>query len=429
MRLIAAVVVMALTATACGTDTTEVAVGDSTAPTVTATTSAVVEVSTPTESTDSAVVSTSTSVGSMSSVPVPSPPIDGWRSTGADPSAFGSVTITDAVAVGDLVIVAGCTTIGVSESEFPVWVTEDAVVWERATGPEQIGPFPVDCLTDMVATPFGIFAHGVGLVRSTDGRLWEPVEFLTVNGYPIGNVDAMFATADRLTVLLRHGSLNESTIATLFTTTDGTNWREGPAGSASLFDNSGLGDVLAVEERLIAVGASPWGEFVPTAAVWTSSDGLVWRLVTPPNGGFADAYMHAIINTGDEFVAVGGNPFDTGLMATWTSPDGVNWRRLPSPDEATDPNVAYMEAVAITRIKDTIYAAGTDFDARRPDGRRALAALWTSSDGTTWERVDFAALPGPIPFTIIDFKDESIGFWPPPFWPNQEPVQVFTTEQ
>ncbi len=392
--------------------------------TTAAVTTAPTSVSSPTTLTT---VLSSTVATTSTTVPLPDP-IDGWRSTGSDPGVFGSVTITDAVVIDERIIAVGCTTTGGTGAGFPVWVSEDAATWEQATGPATVGPISADCLTDVVTTPIGVFAHGLSLFRSTDGLSWEPVEFLTPEG-SVGNVEAIFPTAGRVSVLLQRGSLNETTIATLFTTIDGTTWVEGPAESAALFDSSGVGDVLGGGERLIAVGASPWGEFVPTAAVWTSTDGLNWELVTPRRVGFSDAYMHTIIDTGDQFVAVGGNPFDTGLMAALASPDGIKWRRLPPPDEQANPNVAYMEAVAITQIDGTIYAAGRDYDARRSDGLQELAALWVSSDGATWERITPEELPGLIPFSIVNIDDSLIGFWPPPGWPDRAPVQVFTSDR
>lgn len=41
--------------------------------------------------------------------------------------------------------------------------------------------------------------------------------------------------------------------------------------------------------------------------------------------------------------------------------------------------MAYMEAVAITRISSTIYSAGRDFDARRSASLQELGALWVSA--------------------------------------------------
>lgn len=356
-------------------------------------------------------------------VPLPAP-IEGWELTGSDPDVFGAATITDADIVDQAIIAVGCPREG--EPGFPVWVSDDAVSWERASGPTKIGDRSVGCLTDLIVSPLGIFAHGSTLLRSTNGRTWEAVEFLTDEGYSRGYVDAVFPISGRLTVLLQLGSEAESTIATLFTTNDGVTWEEAPAASAALFDSSGVGDVLATDEGLIAVGASPWGEFVPTAAVWTSPDGVEWRLVTPRQAEFADAYMHTIVETEGGYIALGGSPFGTDLMAAWVSTDGTGWKRLPSPTGDTAAEHGYMEAYAITETNTGLYAAGLDFDAGRPV--EELPALWASTDGLMWERVQVEQAGGLVPFTIVHLDDRSVGFWPPPFWVVSEAVQVFNND-
>jgi len=367
--------------------------------------------------------STTTAVESTTSTGLPAQqPVQGWRSTGADPSVFGEVTITDVVVVDGRLIAVGCRTTDGGERELPIWLSLDGASWDQAAGVED-EPFPAYCLEDVAATPFGVFVTGSSFLRSNDGQIWDPVELPAEHA--LGHVTALFPTSERVTVLVQRAAESESTIATLLTTTDGTTWVEGPAQSAALFDSSAVGDVLVRGEGLIAVGSSPGGEFVPTAAVWTSPDGLTWRLVTPRDPGFSDAYMNTIIDTDNGYLTVGGNPFDTGLMAAWTSPDGTAWTRLPPPDEQTDPSVAYMEASALTEIEGTVYAAGTDFDSRRSEGE--VAALWESTDGITWERVDLETLPGLLPFNIVNLKESLVGFWPPP-WPIPEPVQVFITE-
>ena len=162
------------------------------------------------------------STGSTTTTTLPAEPINGWTSTGADPGAFGAVTITDAGVIDGSIVAVGCPV--ESEPGFPVWVSDDGVTWERTEGPTRIGDMRIGCLTDMIESPFGLFTYGSTLLRSDDGRRWEPIEFLSDQGYSIGYVDAVFNTPDRLTVLLRRGAEAESTIATLFTTTDGTTW-------------------------------------------------------------------------------------------------------------------------------------------------------------------------------------------------------------
>jgi hypothetical protein len=129
--------------------------------------------------------------------------------------------------------------------------------------------------------------------------------------------------------------------------------------------------------------------------------------------------MVDVIDTGDGLVVVGGSPFGTGLMAAWTSADGLAWERLPSPSDDTVAEHGYMEALAITAAADEFYAFGRDFDA----GRSAFQeqnALWISSDGLKWVRVDLETLEGLVPFSISGFGQSEVGFWPPPYWVDDD---------
>lgn len=227
---------------------------------------------------------------------------------------------------------------------------------------------------------------------------------------------------DRVTLLYSRAAEAESRIATLVTTTDGQTWEPGPADFAALFHSSDISAVIEGGPGLIAVGASPGGEFVPSAAVFTSPDGLTWSRVTPRDADFNDKVMSDVLAVGTGYLAVGGD-FETGLMTAWTSPDGIVWSRSQPPPEQTDPSVAHMIAEAVTRAGGFIWAAGRDFDARRDDN--GLPAMWVSDDGLTWDRVDFDEATGVIPFALIDTPNLRIGVWPPPFSLSRDPVQIF----
>ncbi len=113
------------------------------------------------------------------------------------------------------------------------------------------------------------------------------------------------------------------------------------------------------------------------------------------------------------FVAVGGDLFVTGLMTAWTSPDGITWTRSPHPDEQTDPSVACMTAEAVTEAAGSLWAAGTDFDARRPEDQ-GVPALWSSVDGTMGNgKPSRTSWPAPCP-SPSSKPPNARGVWPPP---------------
>jgi hypothetical protein len=345
--------------------------------------------------------------------------IEPWTVVGVDPGVFGEATITASVEIDGLIVAVGCGREGEERTGFPAWTTRNAATWRQATGPSTVGAYPATCLQDVVSTSFGLFAHGLTLFHSADGSDWTPVEFLDPDGYPIGYVQAVYVADAGLAVLLQRGAQAESTIAYLFTTTDGETWVEAPREKAAMFDSGGVAAVIATEAGLVAVGASPWGEFVPTAAVWVSDDGVDWRLVTPRGEGFHEAYMVDVVDTGHGLVAVGGSPFDTSLMAAWISADGSAWERLPSPSSDVAAEHGYMEALTITATADMFYAFGRDFDAGRSVFQERNA-LWSSADGVEWMRVDLDTLEDLVPFSISGLGHTEVGFWPPPYWVDDD---------
>ena len=349
-------------------------------------------------------------------------PIDGWQRVFVDDGTFGEVIVTDSVAAAGLLVVTGCTPPDRDPGGFPVWFAAGPTVWTRASGPGG-----VDCLDNVVATPYGLYAGGPDLVRSIDGgATWTRVD-LPDAGY----IQALLPIEDRLTVLHQRASLNESTIATLYTTVDGVIWGKGPEESAALFDSSAIDDVVAGGPGLVAVGASPAGEFVPTAAAWTSTNGLDWTRVTPDGPGFDAAFMNAVAAVGDGYVAVGGDWDPTRLMASWTSPDGATWTRSPDPAGDVAAQHGFMQAEELAVVAGTLYAVGFDFDAGRPEGEESHAAAWVSRDGVSWRRADADDFEQRVPFAVSWPGDAPVGFWPtgnPRFTDHAvaAPVQVFT---
>jgi hypothetical protein len=239
-------------------------------------------------------------------------------------------------------------------------------------------------------------AHGrytivEGILWVETATIFEPVELWS--GFddeerPLGWAMALFPSPidDRLTALYSAASANESTIATLVSTTDGNQWERVGRSLAGIFDSSTIADVVAGGDGLLAVGASPGGEFVPTAAVFTSANGVEWTRVTPAGGEFGDAFMSDVVEVDRGFVAVGGDHFVTGLMAAWTSPDGHEWHRSASPNERIDPRTAFRYAETVEIEVAALVARGVDYDATREP--TTVEATWKSTDGgKTWRRV------------------------------------------
>ena len=331
----------------------------------------------------------------------------GWGDVGIDERTFGEFALAGSASAGGRAVVVGCGPSGVDVGGFPVWYADDAGTWVQADGTRAGWEPGNGCLMDVVASPHGYFAIATfGFLRSTDGSTWEVVADLPVDG-PLYS-PALFALGDRVTVLFSRASYAESTVAELWTTTDGVSWSQVTDGSAAVFDNGRVGDVLQVGDVLVAVGASPGGAYVPTAAAWISADGLTWERTTPSGEGFADDAMTGVVAADGGFVAVG-TCTDTNQMCSWRSDDGRTWVPEDVPAEDIDPSMAYLHALAVTAVGGDVYAIGTAYDPE--SSASGELRLWHRAPGGTWERVD-PGVVGAVPFGQVEVGGRVVGFWP-----------------
>jgi hypothetical protein len=119
-------------------------------------------------------------------------------------------------------------------------------------------------------------------------------------------------------------------------------------------------------------------------AVWSSPDGASWTFA--PSSAFpSDAYAWNAIAYGDAVVAVGQatGPSGSADAAVWLLRDGA-WTRL-NPATFDLPGSQYLRDVTVDPDSDRLVAVGTDRDVDD-------AVVWTSPDGSTWQRTD--PLPG-----------------------------------
>lgn len=385
----------------------------------------------PTESTTPHADSTAdTSIPSTTNPVVRSEPVEGWGRLEVGPDVFGPVTLVGGATIDGRWILAGCGRSDTIDLGIPMWWSDDTVAWQQAESAADVG-----CISQVEATPFGLFALSSrrgAVLRSEHGEGWVELELHDDFGYQepfqLGSARAIFVSPDddRVTVLFSRASLNESTEATLVSTTDGATWHRGPQASAQLFDSSTVASVIEGGPGLIAVGASPGGEFVPSAAVFTSPDGLEWTRVTPRDPDFDGKVMVDVLAVPGGYIAVGGDFEDTDLMTAWTSREAVNWARSPYPEEPSH-EFGFMTAEVVTSAGGSFWASGRDFDAARP-GVQEFPALWRSDDGVIWQRTDIAELPVVVPFVLVETADFRLGVWPPPSSLIQEPPALFGSD-
>ena len=143
---------------------------------------------------------------------------------------------------------------------------------------------------------------------------------------------------------------------------------------------------------LVAVGTVVDDLGVGVAAVWTSGDGQTWERVPHDPEIFAsstgmDVVMLDVAAGESGLVAVGSerDHHGAGLWwiggerpAVWTSPDGTAWERITLDDEA----------LGATRSISTVASSPTGFVAAGPIFTdTGPVTIWTSPDGTRWQAV------------------------------------------
>jgi hypothetical protein len=127
--------------------------------------------------------------------------------------------------------------------------------------------------------------------------------------------------------------------AAVWTSPNGGQWTRVPHDEA-IFGGAGAQLMMSVtsgDGGLVAVGSDGdvdyWSEGGGDAAVWTSQNGLTWRRITHDEsvfGGDGPQRMNAVTSFGSGFVAVGSTAgVETMDAAVWTSPDGGTWNRVP----------------------------------------------------------------------------------------------------
>ena len=156
----------------------------------------------------------------------------------------------------------------------------------------------------------------------------------------------------------------QAKIAAFWSSRDGISWERAPHNAdleigGDIIDGPevGIRSIAAGGPGALAVGATDRG-----GAVWTSPDGIDWRL----GARLQDGFPTEVAAGGPGLVAVGetGPPW-APRAAVWTSRDGISWARLQP-----DLDGQALRAVTVRGI--TLVALGEG------------PAAWTSGDGTDW---------------------------------------------
>lgn len=155
------------------------------------------------------------------------------------------------------------------------------------------------------------------------------------------------------------------------------------------FDGGFMNAVTTGGPGLVAVGTTYARE---DAAVWVSSDATDWERIASEafggvpdgNGVDGDQEMRDITTFGDLIVAVGSDEMQESRdvnAAVWLSTDGYEWEKVDDEDLGGG---GFQAMNAVTAWNGALYAGGEYQDG---ETGAILPGLWRSMDGRTWDRI------------------------------------------
>jgi hypothetical protein len=275
-----------------------------------------------------------------------------------------------------------------------VWTSHDGLTWTRAPDDETFGPAlnegTVGMATEMADVVFdgsrliavgGHPSMGPAAWTSANGLNWEPA---SVSGGADHSLEAVTPGGPGFVAV---GGWQ------VLASVDGRTWTAAACPECPGSDAFGgwQKDVVARGSDLVMVGFATSTED-GGAAAWTSTDGLAWSRVPHDATVFGGPWvnMHAVIAGGPGFVAVGSGPVTPSELDgeeppwvawVWTSTDGTTWQRVPHDDQVFSENTSMND---VASIGNALVAVGGAHDGGFDDEH---AAVWTSNDGIEWRRI------------------------------------------
>jgi len=253
-------------------------------------------------------------------------------------------------------------------SERPTQSAPPAVAWAPASVPASEMN---SAMTSVVPGGDGLVAVGFDgafgsiVWTSTDGSAWRDV---TPDGFQSYGLVSTIELADSTLLAVGRGdTINvEAESAAGFRSEDGLIWFQVDGGANM------RGQILDVVEDgggiLIAVGGVPGGD---SAGFWRSTDaGETWQR---SGADIPQAFLWAVTEGGPGFVAVGWRRTPTPSAAVWTSTDGVTWEAAADPE-----GFSGFEGIDVVAAPNgTLVMAGGLVAGG--EGR-----IWTSTNGVDW---------------------------------------------
>ena len=213
----------------------------------------------------------------------------------------------------------------------------------------------------------------------------------------------------------------------IWTTADGRDWVpasvEAPSGTHGA-NRGAVVDIAAGGPGYVAVGSYYRIGAGMTAAVWTSTDGRTWRLL-PDQPALERSLIAQVLPWQGQLLAVGCglvSAIDCGGTRTWTSSDGTTWAKV---DVSLQPGLTLLW---VDGTPDRLWAAGLNPD----EGMmlsRTRPPLLTSVDGGTWETSPLPMLgygrlhplPDGLYLTLDEVPPDDAFSEPHPAWISRTP--------
>ncbi len=191
--------------------------------------------------------------------------------------------------------------------------------------------------------------------------------------YAAGAMTSVTAFGDEFVAAgYRDDPLHARASAAVWRSSDGLVWTAD--GGSGTFGGGRIWGIAAKGGTLVAVGTDGDPNYGPAAAWrWTETMGWQRGRIGPGTAGA----MLGVAATASGFVAVGQNGNDDGALA-WTSPDGLVWTAAPD-----QPAFHYfsmpVRMQAVVAGPTGLVAGGW-----RSDAGNGSAVTWTSADGLAW---------------------------------------------
>lgn len=256
-----------------------------------------------------------------------------------------------------------------------VWTSADGTSWTRsATDPDIFGES--GAMMDLAATDYGIVAAGnIAELGADDGFFVRPAVWLSPDGADWSRV--------------WEGDLVDAGASSFV-----------PGFTALAVDSEGL---------IVGVGSAENEDSQVVAAVWISTDGRAWERIESNSPAFGsetdlDVTILEVTWGSDGFIAVG---TEGGThVAIWKSADGLSWTRIDTTDQPFG-TTGTLSAVAAL---DTGFVATGPHGFAGPGGK--LVTLWTSPDGSSWDRVQTLGPGYAMAIVVTDVRIAAAGATP-----------------